>query len=299
MIGDWRRLWHRNRALRIAALFAPVLAILGVCMLVPLAIMLLYSLWRVESFSLVREVSLANYAYIFQTDIYLRLAGKALLYGVVVTVLALLIGFPVAWFMARRATIGRNLIVTAILLPLYTSDLVRYFAWRTILGTEGILNRVLTGIGLLSDPLEILSFSPVAVIICLVHVYLPFMILALWVSLESIDPGLVDAAMDLGARPWRTLRSVVFPLALPGVVAGTLFVFIPVTGEFFGVNMMGGTTGFTITNAINDQFASAFNWPLGSALSFLLLASIGLVVAAFLVGVSRLTVTRNYLGRPA
>ncbi len=299
MIGRWRRVWRRNRSLRIAALFSPVLAILGVCMLVPLAVMLLYSLWRVESFSLVREVSLANYAYILHTDIYLRLTAKALLYGLVVTVLTLLIGFPVAWFMARRATIRKNLIITAVLLPLYTSDLIRYFAWRTILGTEGFLNRVLTGIGLLSDPLEVLSFSPVAVVISLVHVYLPFMILAVWVSLEAIDPALIDAAMDLGAGPWRTLRSVVFPLALPGVVAGILFVFIPVTGEFFGVNMMGGTTGFTITNAINDQFASAFDWPLGSALSFVLLVSIGLVIAALLAGASRLAVVRNYLGREA
>lgn len=297
MAKTWKQIWRLHSGLRIAALFAPVFLLLGICMLGPLAVMLVYSLWRVESFSLVRSISLDNYTYIFHTDIYLRLTAKALLYGAVVTIVTMALALPVAYFMARHVTLYKGLIVTAILLPLYTSDLIRYFAWRTILGTQGILNSVLQWLGLTSEPIGIFVYSPVAVVISLVHVYLPFMILAIWVSLEAVDPSLLDAAMDLGARPGRLFRSVVLPLALPGIVAGTLFVFIPVTGEFFGVNMMGGTTGFTITNAINDQFTSAFNWPLGSALSFVLLVCIGLVVAAFLYGVSRLSITRNYLGR--
>ena len=128
------------------------------------------------------------------------------------------------------------------------------------------------------------------------HVYLPFMILAIWASLEAIDPALLQAAMDLGARPVQVFRKIVLPLSLPGIVAGSLFVFVPVTGEYFGVNMMGGTTGFTITNAINDQFTSAMNWPLGSAMSFVLLCSVGLVVLTFLAIVRNLSVTRYRLG---
>lgn len=291
--------WYRHPALRIGLLFAPLLVILGVCMLLPLTVMLVYSFWRVESFSLVQEPSLANYAYLFASPIYVWLTGKALLYGLIVTALTLLIALPVAYFMARWLTLRKGLIVTAILLPLYTSELIRYFAWRTILGGEGLLNSALLWLGVISEPIAVLSFSPVAVVISLVHVYLPFMILAVWVALEALDPSLIEAASDLGARPSYLFRRIVIPLAMPGIVVGIILVFIPVTGEFFGVNMMGGTTGFTITNAINDQFASAFNWPLGSALSFMLLLSIGIVVAVFLVVVTRLRIARNYLGREA
>jgi spermidine/putrescine transport system permease protein len=278
-------------------LFAPVFLLLGICMLGPLTVMLVVSLWRVENFSIVRSISLDNYVYLFDTPIYLKLTVKALVYGAIVTLVSMILAVPVAYFMARHVSVRKGLIVTAILLPLYTSDLIRYFAWRSILGTQGLLNSSLQWLGLTTEPIEVLSFSPAAVIITLVHVYLPFMILAVWVALEAVDPSLLDAAMDLGARPLRMFRTIVLPLAMPGLVAGTLFVFIPVTGEFFGVNMMGGTTGFTITNAINDQFTSAFNWPLGSALSFVLLLSIGLVVAAFLLGAARLQAMRNYMGK--
>jgi len=266
-------------------------------MLGPLTIMVVYSLWRVENFSVVQNVSFDNYAYLIGSPIYIWLTAKALLYGAIVTIVTLIISVPVAYFMARHIGPRKGLVVTAILLPLYTSELIRYFAWRTILGTEGMLNGALLRLSVISEPIEMLSFSPVAVIISLVHVYLPFMILAIWVALEALDPALLDAAMDLGARPIRMFGKIVLPLAMPGIIAGVLFVFIPVTGEFFGVNMMGGTTGFTITNAINDQFTSAFNWPLGSALSYMLLLSIGVVVAVFLVIVSRLRMVRNYVGR--
>lgn len=294
-----RRIWRRHLGVRIAALFAPLLILLGICMLGPLVVMLIYSLWRVENFSLVQNVSLDNYAYLIESPIYLWLAAKALLYGAIVTIVTMIISIPVAYFMARYVDLRKGLVVTAILLPLYTSELIRYFAWRTLLGTEGLLNGALLRLGVISDPIEMLSFSPLAVVISLVHVYLPFMILAIWVALEALDPTLLDAAMDLGARPLRMFRKIVLPLAMPGIIVGVLFVFIPVTGEFFGVNMMGGTTGFTITNAINDQFTSAFNWPLGSALSFMLLFAIGVVVAVFLVFVSRLRILRNYVGREA
>jgi spermidine/putrescine transport system permease protein len=294
-----KQAWRRRRGLRIAALFAPMLLILGVCMLGPLSVMLVYSFWRVENFSLVQELSLDNYAYLSESPLYFWLVGKALFYGAVVTIVTLVISVPVAYFMARHVGPHKGLIITAILLPLYTSELIRYFAWRTILGTEGLLNSALLRLGVISESIEMLSFSPLAVIISLSHIYLPFMILAIWVALEALNPALLDAAMDLGARPLRMFRKIVLPLAMPGIIAGVIFVFIPVTGEFFGVNLMGGTTGFTITNAINDQFTSAFNWPLGSALSFMLLLSIGIVVAIFLVFISRLRILRNFAGREA
>jgi spermidine/putrescine transport system permease protein len=281
---------------QVAVLLAPVFALLVACMVVPLSIMLLYSFWQSQAFSLVKELSVGNYLYVLGSPVFVGLTGKAVLYGLTVTAITLVIGFPVAYFLARRVTFTKALWIHAIIIPLFTSDLIRYFAWRTILGSSGVLNDVLLWSGLVDEPVRALINGPIAVVISLTHVYLPFMILALWASLEAIDPALIHAAMDLGARPARVFRKVVLPLALPGLVAGSLFVFVPVTGEYFGVNMMGGTTGFTITNAINDQFTSAMNWPLGSAMSFVLLFAIGFVVLAFLAGVRSLAVLRYRIG---
>jgi spermidine/putrescine transport system permease protein len=292
-----RQFLYRHVGLRIGLLFLPVLLLLALCMAIPLGVMFVFSFWRVTGFSLTQRFSLDNYIYIAGNAIFLRLILKAVAYGVVVTAITMLLGYPVAYFMARRLSRMKALLLNAIIIPLFTSDLIRYFAWRSILGTNGFLNNAMLALGLAREPIEFLSFSPIAVIISLVHVYLPFMILAIWVSLEVVNPQLIEAAMDLGAKPARTIRTVVLPLSIPGLVAGTLFVFVPVTGEYFGVNIMGGMTGFTITNAINDQFTSALNWPLGSAMSFLLLGCIGVAVALLLMMVIRSSYARNYLTR--
>lgn len=295
--ASWRLILRRHESVRVGLLFSPVFVLLAFCMVIPLAVMLLYSFWRMAGFTLERSLSLTNYAYILRQGVYLRLTLKALSYGLVVTAVTIALGFPLAYFMARRVTFRKNLIVTAVIMPLYTSDLIRYFAWRTILGTHGVLNSLLLGLGIIRTPIEAFAFSPFAVIVSLVHVYLPFMILAIWVSLEAIDPTLLEAAMDLGANPWRTFWRVILPLSTPGLVAGVLFVFIPVTGEYFGVNLMGGTGGVTITNVIDEQFSSAFNWPLGSAMSFVLLLCIGAMVTLLLGGVSRTSFARHYIRR--
>lgn len=281
---------------QIVLLLSPVFFLLIVCMAIPLTVMLVYSFWQTQSFTLVKDLTSANYEYVLASSIYMALTGKAIVYGVLVTLITMTLAFPVSYFLARRVTFTKVLWIHAVIIPLFTSDLIRYFAWRTILGSGGVFNDVLLWSGLVSEPVQFLAFGPSAVIISLVHVYLPFMILAIWASLEAIDPALMQAAMDLGARPVQVFRRIILPLSLPGIVAGSLFVFVPVTGEFFGVNMMGGTTGFTITNAINDQFTSALNWPLGSAMSFVLLFSVGLVVLAFLAIVRNLSVTRYRLG---
>lgn len=288
--GFWSGGWQ------VALLLAPVFFLLVACMVVPLSVMLIYSFWQTQAFSLVKELTVDNYLYVLTSSVYLLLTAKAVAYGIVVAAITMVLAFPVAYFLARRVTFTKALWIHAIIIPLFTSDLIRYFAWRTILGTGGVLNDVLLWARIADDPVQFFSYSPSAAIISLAHVYLPFMILAIWASLEAIDPALVQAAMDLGARPVRVFRKVVLPLSLPGLVAGCLIVFVPVTGEYFGVNMMGGTTGFTVTNAINDQFTSAMNWPLGSAMSFVLLFAIGAVVLLLLAAVRNLTVTRYRLG---
>lgn len=292
--GQWR--WSLGARGQLALLLSPVFVLLAVCMAAPLSVMLVYSLWKTQAFSLIKELTTGNYVYVLTSPVYMMLTGKAVLYGILVTLITMALAFPVAYFIARHVTFTKALWIHAIIIPLFTSDLIRYFAWRTILGSGGVLNGMLIWLGIVSEPVGFFGYSPSAVVISLVHVYLPFMMLAIWASLEAIDPTLVHAAMDLGARPPEVFRRIILPLSLPGVVAGSLFVFVPVTGEYFGVNMMGGTTGFTITNAINDQFTSAMNWPLGSAMSFVLLLCIGIVVLMFLALVRNLTATRYRLG---
>ena len=284
---------------QIGLLLSPVFFLLVACMAIPLTVMLVYSFWQTKSFVLTKDPTWANYDYILSSSTYMALTGKALVYGVLVTLITMTLAFPVSYFLARRVAFTKVLWIHAVIIPLFTSDLIRYFAWRTILGTGGILNDILLWVGISSQPILFFSFSSTAVVIALVHVYLPFMILAIWASLEAIDPLLLQAAMDLGARPAQVFRKVVLPLSVPGLVAGSLFVFVPVTGEYFGVNMMGGTGGFTITNAINDQFTSAMNWPLGSAMSFVLLFFVGLVVVAFLLFVRNLSTIRYRIGGAA
>jgi len=281
---------------QIALLLSPVFFLLIACMALPLSVMLVYSFWQTQSFSLVKELTLDNYQYVLSSSVYVTLTGKAILYGLLVTLMTMGLAFPVSYFIARRVTYTKALWIHAVIIPLFTSDLIRYFAWRTILGSGGVLNDVLLWVGATSEPVQYLAFSPSAVVISLVHIYLPFMILAIWASLEAIDPSLIQAAMDLGASPYQVFRKVVLPLSLPGLVAGSLFVFVPVTGEYFGVNMMGGTTGLTITNAINDQFTSAMDWPLGSAMSFVLLLAIGSVILLFLAVVRNLSVAHYRFG---
>ncbi len=297
MIGSRRPRLSPKERWEIAFLLSPMILLLITCMAIPLSVMLIYSFWKTQSFTLVKDLTTANYEYILANSIYMALTGKAVVYGLLVTLITMTLAFPFSYFLARRVSFTKALWVHAAIIPLFTSDLIRYFAWRTILGSGGILNDILLWSGVVAQPVEFFAFSPSAVIISLVHVYLPFMILAIWASLEAIDPALLQAAMDLGARPAQVFRKIVLPLSTPGLVAGSLFVFVPVTGEFFGVNMMGGTGGFTITNAINDQFTSALNWPLGSAMSFVLLCSVGLLVALFLLSVRNLSVTRYWLGR--
>lgn len=295
--SSWVHALRRHQAWRAGLLFSPTFLLLALCMVIPLAVMLLYSFWRMAGFTLEQSLSLTNYAYIVSQKVYLRLTLKALNYALVVTAITIVLAFPIAYFMAWRVSLRKNLIVTAVILPLYTSDLIRYFAWRTILGSYGVLNNLLLGLGIIQTPIELFAFSPFAVIVSLIHVYLPFMILAIWVSLETINPRLIEAAMDLGANAWRTFWRVILPLAMPGLITGVLFVFIPVTGEYFAVNLMGGTRGVTITNVINEQFSGAFNWPLGSAMSFVLLLSIGALVAILLTGVSRSSAARHTFRR--
>lgn len=234
-------------------------------MVVPLGILFVYSFCgRDDLGRVVFAFTWENYARVFD-PIYLRILGRSIGYAALTTALCVLIGYPVAWFIARREEQVRNRLLLLLMVPFWTSFLVRTYAWIAILKTEGLLNALLQWAHLVAAPLDLL-YTPTAVVIGLVYAYLPFMILPIYGSAEKLDPALVEAAHDLGAGPWRAFASVIIPLTWPGIAAGVLLVFVPAIGMFAITDLMGGAQVPMIGNVIQNQFFRARNWPFGAAL---------------------------------
>jgi spermidine/putrescine transport system permease protein len=271
----------------LAVTVGPVLAALTVLCLAPLGVLFLYSFFRVDFVSIVPDPSLRNYAQVLSSGSYRYLIAKALMSGAAIAAITAVIAYPVAFFIAKRIREVKAALLTALLIPLYTGDLVRIFAWRLILGREGVLNSFLIWTGLIDRPIETLLFSPTATTLVLVYNYLPFMVLGLWLSFETLDDHLFEAAADLGAD-WTTIFvRLVLPLTAPGLVAGSLMVFALVVGDFLTPQLIGGASGVTVISAIADLFGAAFDWPLGSAIAWTLLAAMVAVVAAVILLLQR------------
>jgi len=267
----------------LAVTVGPVLAALTVLCLAPLGLLFVYSFFRVDFVSIVPDFSLRNYAQVLSSGSYRYLIVKALMSGAAIAAITAVIAYPVAFFIAKRIRVVKAALLTALLIPLYTGDLVRIFAWRLILGREGVLNSFLIWTGLIDRPIEALLFSPTATTIVLVYNYLPFMVLGLWLSFESLDDHLFEAAADLGAGRATIFLRLVLPLTAPGLVAGALMVFALVIGDFLTPQLIGGASGVTVISAIADLFGAAFDWPLGSAIAWTLLAAMVAVVAAVIL----------------
>lgn len=261
-------------------LMAPVVLYLVAFCVVPLAILFAFSFYRVDFVDIIRDPSFDNYWRVFGSETYRGLILKAMGHGALVAALAAVIAYPVAVFIAYHVGAMKAALLTAMLIPLYTGDLIRIFAWRVVLGAEGILNSFLLWIGVIDEPIWALLFSPFATTLVLVYNYLPFMVLALWVAMEFTDRRLLEAAADLGAPPLQRFRHVILPLSLPGLMVGSLMVFALVIGDYLTPQLVGGSSGVTIISAIHDLFGAAFDWPLGSAIAWSLLAVLLLVVGA-------------------
>jgi len=239
----------------------------------PMMAMVLYSFWRVADYQIVADFTLRNYEKIggsLYTGVFLRTIRLSLY----VTFLSLLIGYPVAYFLARKVRRFKMTLLLLVILPLWTSYLVRTYAWMLILGTQGAINQALRGLGLIHEPLTGLLYSDFAVTIALVHIYMPYLILPLYVVLEKIDPSLLEAAWDLGGGRVHTFLSVILPLSLPGIASGCLFVFIPSMGAFVTPELLGGTRSIMIGSIIAQQFGVAFEYPFGAALALALMGVI-------------------------
>jgi spermidine/putrescine transport system permease protein len=261
---------QRRPGLRGWLLMSPLFAWLAAFVIAPTAIMLVYSFCtRDELGQVVFEFTLDNFKRVFDTT-YLKILLNSMWYAAITTAICLLAGYPVAYFIGRASEGWRNKLLMLVMVPFWTSFLIRTYAWMTILKSEGILNGLLLYTKVIAEPLEIL-YTPTAVVIGLVYSYLPFMILPIYGSVEKLDNSLVEAAFDLGAGPVQAFSSVIVPLTRPGIVAGVMLVFIPSIGMFAITDLMGGARVPMIGNVIQNQFGQARDWPFGAALGMTML----------------------------
>ncbi len=219
-----------------------------------------------------------NYVDLFH-PLYFRIFGRSILFAAATTALCLVLGFPLAYYIARLPRGRQGLWLVLVLIPFWTNFLVRTYAWMFILRAEGVLNKFLMGAGLIDAPIELL-YSDAAVLLGLVYGYLPFMVLPLYAAVERLDPVLVEAARDLYASRWSVFWRVVLPLTKPGVMAGCLLVFMPSLGAFITPDLLGGARSMMVGNLIQHEYLVVRDWPLGSALSFVLM---GVLIAAMAV----------------
>jgi len=212
-----------------------------------------------------------NYQTIAGAGVYLPLLLSSMLMAATIAAVGTLLAYPVAYFLAFRAGRHASAYLLLLLLPFWTSYLLRVMAWKLMLGEQGVINSVLISLGAITEPLSALLYNKGAVIVTLIYVWIPFAALPILAAMQRIDPALLDAGGDLYARPSEQIRRIVLPLSLPGVVAAFFLVFIPTVGEYVTPLLVGGTSGTMYGNAIQDFFTKAANWPVGSALSVIML----------------------------
>jgi len=245
----------------------------------PLAIILAYSfLTRGTWGGITRPWSVESYQRLAD-PVYLGILWRSLWIAGAATVLCLLLGFPLALFISRAGN-RKNLYLSLVILPFWTSFLVRTYAWMFLLRDTGLINTVLQKLGLIHNPLPLL-YNDGAVILGLVYGYLPFMVLPLYATLERLDRNLLEAAADLGAKPWVALTRIVIPLSAPGIRAGAILVFIPCLGAYLTPDLLGGGKTVMMGNLIQNQFTTARDWPFGSAVSLTLMAIVLILLLVF------------------
>lgn len=272
-----------SRAYKLAVAVPP-LAWVGVFLLAPYALLLAHSFWSVSEHDIVRTWDLTNYHTLLSAPVYLDVLFRSMRIAGAVTLFSLLLGYPLAYYLSFYTRARKDLLYQLVIIPLWVSYLVRAYAWKTILGSDGVLNALLQYAHLTREPVQFLLYSPFAVVLTLTHIYTPFAFLPIYASLEHIPRNLVEASHDLGATPPRTFWRVIFPLSLPGVLAGATFAFVLSLGDFLAPLLLGGPSGIMISNVVVSLFGAAFNWPLGAAIALALFV----FVLALLFAVERI-----------
>jgi spermidine/putrescine transport system permease protein len=249
----------------------PPLLWVGVFLLLPYGLMLAHSFWVVRDGFVVHEWNLRNYRTLFSNPVYTGVLFRTMRIAASVTLCSLLLGYPLAYYLSFHAGARKDLLYQLVIVPLWVSYLVRGYAWKTILGSEGVLNGFLQYLHLTHEPFAFLLYSPFAVVLMLTHIYTPFVFLPIYAALEHIPRPLVEASHDLGAGSAQTFLRVILPLSIPGLLAGATFAFVLSLGDFLAPLLVGGASGTMIANVVQSLFGAAYDWPLGAAISVCIL----------------------------
>lgn len=294
---------ERRRALAGLLGVSPALLAIGLFLVVPILIVAAYSLMQANPYGGVNHVfsSDAYVSLLFErqlddslafADSYLVIALRSLGIATATTVITLLVGFPVAVWLAMQPARRRGLLIFLITVPFWANLLIRTYAWILLLRGTGVINNGLMGLGLIQQPLPLL-YNDGAVLLGLVYTYAPFVVLPIYSTLEKMDMRLLEAAQDLYAGRLRTLRKVVLPIARPGILAGAILTFVPCLGAMIAPELLGGGTKMMLGNLIFRQFADSRNWPFGAALSLVLMAAVMLALTFYAMRAERLRVARG------
>lgn len=242
-------------------------------MLVPYGVLLTYSFWLKKYPLFVPDFQFGNYWTLLTDPQYVHVLARTLKIAAFTSAASLLLAYPFAYFLVFRlkSPAWRTVLLMGVIAPLWVSYLLRAYTWKTILGTEGILNSFLVGTGVISEPAGILLYSQAAMVVTLTYIFIPFMVMPIYTALEKIPHNLSEASADLGMGPWQTFFRITLPLSMPGVVAGFTLTFCLSFGDFIAPFLVGGPDGLMVANVIASQFGAALNWPLGSALAVVML----------------------------
>ncbi|QEW22321.1 Spermidine/putrescine transport system permease protein PotB [Marinibacterium anthonyi] len=278
---------QRSDASRGMTQAAPATLYVAVLVAVPLMILVAYSLWTQTYVDIDRTPTLANYREAFTDPLVRHLMIRSIWIAGAVTVATVALAYPIAYFIAVKAR-KKTLWLLLITIPFWSSYLLRVFAWKLILGFNGVLNSALLGLGLIDEPLTFLLYNEFAVVLTLAHAWAPFAILPIFVSIQKIDPALLEAATDLGNSAFERFVRITLPLTMPGIIAASLIIFIPTVGDYVTPSLVGGSSGKMIANLIQVQFGAANDWPLGATLSLLAMLAVGFVAMLFVLGMNGL-----------
>jgi spermidine/putrescine transport system permease protein len=286
----------RSFSIRGILLVLPSMLWLLVFAVIPVGFLICLSLWSTSIFGIVQTWDFRNYVTITSDTVYVIIMLRTLRIAVAATLLSLLLSFPLAMFLVSLKGRTRTLFLLLMFLPFWSSYVVRSFMWLPVLGRAGLINQILLGLGIVDQPVEWLLFNEGAVYVGLVYVYTLFMVLPIFLSLDRIDGSVVEAARDLGGRPYQVFCRVIWPLSLPGVWSGCVMVFLISVGAYVTPQLLGGASGTMIGNVIATQFLNTNNWPLGAAISLALIAMVAILFA--IVG-KRLGLKQLFLGERA
>ena len=289
--GSGNRSWfsptHPNRSGHLQLM--PALILVSVALLAPLGLLIVTSFWtNLGGGEVAPALTLANYETLLERPGYARILLRSIGIAACVTFVTVLLAYPLAYFVAFDVRKRKLIWLLLITLPFWTSYLLRVFAWKVILGWNGVINSGLTTIGIIDEPLSFLLYKPFSVVVTLSHAWATFAILPIYLSLEKIDRSLLDAAADLGDGSMQRFFRVTLPLSMPGVIAATVIIFIPTVGDYITPALVGGPDGLMVANLIQAQFGKANNWPFGAALSVISIATVAMITLLFVSAIRQL-----------